>query len=34
VNPTELYLHALEEVPRGGADVMDKILDALQKPGS
>lgn len=31
---TQLYLHALEEVPRGGADAMDAIIEGLRKPAS
>jgi site-specific recombinase XerD len=31
---TELYLHALEEVPRGAADKMEEILGELRKAGS
>lgn len=31
---TELYLHALEEVPREAADAMDKLLIALRAPRS
>jgi len=31
---TELYLHALEEVPRAAADAMDDLLTALQAPAS
>jgi hypothetical protein len=25
-----MYLHALEEVPRGGADAMDRVLEGLR----
>ncbi len=28
---TELYLHALEEVPRGAADAMDSIIEGLRE---
>lgn len=28
---TQLYLHALEEIPRAGADVMDAVLAGLRK---
>jgi integrase len=30
---TELYLHALEEVPRGAADAMDEIISGLRAAG-
>lgn len=30
---TELYLHALEEVPRGAADAMDEIITGLRAAG-
>ena len=29
---TELYLHALEEVPRTAADTMDQVIKALREP--
>jgi integrase len=28
---TQMYLHALEEVPRGGADAMDRVIEGLRK---
>jgi integrase len=31
---TQMYLHALEEIPRTGADVMDTIIEGLRKPAS
>jgi integrase len=31
---TQMYLHALEEVPRGGADAMDSIIEGLRRPAS
>lgn len=32
LSTTERYLHALQEVPRGAADLMDEILAGLRKP--
>lgn len=32
MSTTEMYLHALEEVPRAGADTMDELLTVLRRP--
>lgn len=33
LSTTERYLHALQEIPRGAADIMDEILAGLRTPG-
>jgi integrase len=30
ISTTQVYVHALEDVPRAGADVMDKVLEGLR----
>lgn len=32
LSTTEMYTHAIEEVPREAADMMDKLFDALRSP--
>ncbi len=31
ISTTQVYVHALEDVPRAGADVMDRVLEGLRK---
>jgi len=30
ISTTQVYVHALEDVPRAGADVMDRVLEGLR----
>ena len=31
ISTTQVYVHALEDVPRAGADVMDRVLEGLRQ---
>jgi hypothetical protein len=31
ISTTAVYVHALEDVPRAGADVMDRVLEGLRQ---
>jgi site-specific recombinase XerC len=31
ISTTQVYVHALEDVPRAGADVMDRVLEGLRE---
>jgi len=31
ISTTQVYVHALEDVPRAGADVMDRVIEGLHR---